>query len=312
MNFDKRKVIVCIFIYILFPLNVLAGGDANIILKVIDESGNPIENALVRIAKGGATKKEAFKGVTNSEGIFIKTIDTPDGMVGGAVIKDGYYKSDYHHIFYKKRFGRWQPWEKEITVVMRPIINPVPMYMLERFFEIPEHDKEIGFDLFAADWVEPYGKGTVSDFIFIISRDFESIDQFDAIMSIKFNNEYDGIIKVIDDRGGIYGIGSIFRLPRIAPEEGYVSSLIKKSSAGISGWHSDNKDDINYIFRVRSEVDNDGKLVKAIYGKILGDIRFVSLAGKKGGFKMRYYLNPDWTRNLEFDPKRNLFSEKNK
>ena len=36
--------------------------------------------------------------------------------------------------------------------------------------------------------------------------------------------------------------------------------------------------------------------MKAWYGKIYGDF-----------FDMVYYLNPDGTRNVEFDPKRNLF-----
>jgi len=43
-------------------------------------------------------------------------------------------------------------------------------------------------------------------------------------------------------------------------------------------------------------LDKDGKVVKALYGKIYGDF-----------FDMVYYLNPDGTRNIEYDPKRNLF-----
>jgi hypothetical protein len=61
----------------------------------------------------------------------------------------------------------------------------------------------------------------------------------------------------------------------------------------------------NYIFRVRSEVDENGKLKQAMYGKIRGDLWYTP--GSGGKIKMHYYLNPDYTRNLEFDPERTLF-----
>ena len=64
----------------------------------------------------------------------------------------------------------------------------------------------------------------------------------------------------------------------------------------------------NHI-RVRSEVKS-GKLVKAMYGKILEDIALAH-PSKKGGYPLiqfKYFLNPDYTTNLEFDPKHNLFT----
>ena len=73
-----------------------------------------------------------------------------------------------------------------------------------------------------------------------------------------------------------------------------------------SPFEEDYEKDNNYIFRIRSE-EEDGKLVKALYGKIHGDIRFDPREGKAGAISFKYYLNPDYTRNLEFDPKRNLF-----
>ena len=44
-----------------------------------------------------------------------------------------------------------------------------------------------------------------------------------------------------------------------------------------------------------------------MYGKIRNDIEFAPRS-KIVKIKMHYYLNPDYTRNLEFDPKRNLFT----
>jgi len=43
-----------------------------------------------------------------------------------------------------------------------------------------------------------------------------------------------------------------------------------------------------------------------MYGKIKGKIEFEPRRSKTAKIYLYYYLNPDYTRNLEFDPKRNL------
>jgi hypothetical protein len=45
-----------------------------------------------------------------------------------------------------------------------------------------------------------------------------------------------------------------------------------------------------------------------MYGKIRGGILISPRKNKPMKIKLHYYLNPDYTRNLEFDPKRNLFA----
>ena len=55
--------------------------------------------------------------------------------------------------------------------------------------------------------------------------------------------------------------------------------------------------DNGYIFRVRS-ITSDGK--------IYGDIRFGSNSRGPVPLTMDYYLNPDHSTNLEFDPIRDL------
>jgi hypothetical protein len=57
---------------------------------------------------------------------------------------------------------------------------------------------------------------------------------------------------------------------------------------------------------VRTVVDEKGEIKSAYYGKIIGDIQFW------GNRRMRfaYCLNPTpLDRNMEFDPKRNLFGD---
>lgn len=287
---------------------VHAIGMAKLVIKVVDEGGKPMEGAKVELQfQGGGLEKDATRGETDDQGIYSSSGYSSDGVTGGGVDKDGYYTSVFHHDFYRKNLGMWQPWGKELTVVMRPIVNPVPMYVRNRWFEIPEVGKEIGFDLMKADWVIPYGQGTTADFIFKVDRRYGSNIDFDATLTLTFSNPYDGIQLFKDDGGGDFNVGSWFRLPRTAPNAGYEPKLVKSLSTKSPDFYANNPDDDNFLFRVRSEVDGEGKLKRAMYGKIRGAVLVEPRSSKTGKIKMYYYLNPDYTPNLEFEPQRNLF-----
>ncbi len=300
---------IILFLFLLFPVTAKASDMAEAIVKVIDEDGKPVEDANVEICfYGGCLTKDAIFGRTNSKGLFTKMAASKDGTVGVGVQKKGFYASVYHYQFNITKLGQWQPWDKEMMVVLRQKVNPVPMYVRNRYFEIPAHGKEIGFDLMKADWVIPYGQGVQSDFIMRVDRQYKDFDNFDATLTLTFTNKFDGIQVVKDDRGGPFRLGSrsVYFLPRNAPETGYQSKLVKRISEGTYGEHTDRADDNNIIFRVRSEVDEEGKLKRAMYGKILGEIEFTPRKDKVR-IGMHYYLNPDYTRNLEYDPEKNLF-----
>lgn len=280
---------------------------AKVTVKVVDEDGRPVDTAQIELCfYGGCLTKDATKGKTNKNGIFSAFGSSSDGVTGGNVQKAGYYSSGFHKDHFIKTFCFWQPWNKQIKVVLRPVIKPVPMYVRNHNFLFPAINKDLGFDLMMDDWLPPYGAGVHRDFIFRVERIYKDSDNFDATLTITFPNNYDGIQVVKDKRGSDFGIGSEFQLPRVAPENGYQSKMIKRVSSGIYGFRSAKEDDNNYIFRVRSESEN-GKIKRAMYGKIMGDIRFGPVGGN-GGFEMHYYLNPDYSRNLEFDPKKNLFT----
>jgi hypothetical protein len=294
---------IIFFLFIAFYVpSAQALGLAKIVVKVMDEAGDPIKDAHLNIRF--SSDSVTVKGYTDDHGIFEAKAMSNDGVILGDIRKDGYYEGGIAHSFYVTSFGMWQPWGKELTAFMRPIINPVPMYVRNSFFKFPAPSKEIGFDLEKADWVIPYGLGMHADFIFRVEQRFDNCDNFDATMTLTFANPFDGIQVVKDDGGGDFNVGSQYRLPRTAPESGYQSKIQKRISRGSYGRYSDKDYGNNYIFRVRSEVDENGKLKQAMYGKIRGELTYSPGSGVIG---MHYYLNPDYTPNLEFDPKRNLF-----
>jgi len=228
-----------------------------------------------------------------------------DNFVGFNVKKDGYYQSFGEYKFKSEVDGRWEPWDPAITVVLRKIENPVPMYLRDTHntggLVIPALGDEIGFDLIEYAWMPPYGIGKTADFIFKADRQYTNDRNFDCTLTITFPNKFDGIQSYTFDRGD----GSMLKLSRTAPDEGYQPKLIRTVSRKPGGpLVESNKDDNNYYFRVRSEEKN-GKLLRAMYGKIHGDIRFDPRGEKTVNILFKYFLNPDYTRNLEFD--RNLF-----
>lgn len=280
---------------------------AKVTVRVVNEENSPVENAEVNIMfSDRGLVEDNITGFTNREGFFTASKLLTKRLLYVSAEKNGFYSSISSQIFLTKKGVLAIPWNKVLPVQLRPIVNPVPMYVRNHTFLFPALNKNLGFDLMRADWLPPYGNGSHADFILRVNRVFKDIDNFDATLVITFSNPNDGIQVIKDYWETNYRTGSRYRLPRDAPLDGYQSIFVKRVSAGVYGTRKAKEGGNNYIFRVRSESEN-GNLKRAMYGKILGDIRFGPVGGN-GGFEMHYYLNPDYTQNLEFDAKRNLFT----
>ncbi|MBI5634353.1 MAG: Ig-like domain-containing protein [Nitrospirae bacterium] len=297
--------LIAIFLMLFSYTVALARSFAKVTIIVTDENNQPLSKANVHLGfrvytKGGwSSETNEASGLTDSKGYFTAS-SFADDFVGFTITKDGYYESGGDYKFKESSIGRWQPWNPEIIVVMRKIEMPVPMYArdtssMHPVLEIPVNGKSVGYDLMESDWVSPYGKGKHPDMFFRLDRKFVSRDDFEGTLTITFPNKYDGIQLVKYDRKR----GSNFKLPRIAPEDGYQSKLVRTFSNKPGEPYKDStKDDNNYIFRVRSE-EKDGKFLRAMHGKIHGDIQFDMRGYKTAELVFKYFLNPDFTRNLE-------------
>jgi hypothetical protein len=311
-----NKIFVCILLLCFLPSCTFRPSLPEITLNfhVIDELGNPIEGAKIRIGFEvyGTNNGFHIEGLTDNNGVFVAKHNAAGSGFG--VDKDGYYKSEGgagHGLIPKT--GKWLPANHEIKVVLRKIINPVPMYARDIHMsgiiskmEVPVVGKDVGFDLIEYAWMPPYGIGEHADFIFNLKRNFVDDKNFDCSLKIKFNKN-DGIQEVKDDYSvsvvNKYNHHSEFKLVRNAPEAGYLNELTLPYRRGRG--NTETKD--NYVFRVRSKVV--GGKVNGMYGKIHGDIMFDPRGSKTASILFKYYLNPDYTNNLEFDPKKNLFNE---
>ena len=282
---------------------------AKITVKIVDENDADIKGAKVVFGSfiGADTRKvNSVEGNSDEKGFFTGTLEATNSVTISAQ-KEGYYGSDLHYTFKGVKTKRWEPWNPVLKVVLKRIINPVPMYARDTRkspIQIPVIGKAAGFDLTAFDWIKPYGKGNHADMFFKVEKRLTAWNNFESKLTVSFPNKFDGIQLVKDDRK----FGSALVLSRFAPEDGYVQKLSHFMNQNPGEPRKDDfKDDNNYYIRVRSEVKN-GKIVRAMYGKMYGDIVFdprISTAQ----IIFKYYLNPDYTRNLEFDSRHNLFKD---
>lgn len=278
---------------------------AAVTIKVVDEIGTIVAGVTTDAAFDDSTSKSMVnlvKGVTDNSGLFFATARTEGGVSYGAM-KQGYYRSVGEMGFPNVSGDRWLPWNPTLEVVLKKIVNPVPMYARKVSAELPELNKPIGYDLTAADWAGPYGKGTQSDFVFRATKRVTGRHDYEAKLTVTFSCEGDGLQTVKMPSS----CGSELRLPREAPADGYRSEwVIEKGQGPAKPVYGGAQADQNFIFRVRSQTASDGTQ-KAIYGKTQGDIEFYPVTHTTAAIRFTYYLNPDGTRNLEFDLKRNLF-----
>jgi hypothetical protein len=290
--------------------------EASATIKVVDDEGRPVEGAKVLISfmipyNAWSTKEvkhaENHEGFSDKDGLF-SARDGCKGDIGYVAKKEGYYDStptryDYQGLNVTKT--AWQPGNPELTAVLKKIINPVPMYAREVTLQIQELNTRMGYDLEAGDWVSPYGKGMHPDFVCYASRRGNTMYDFETFVQITFSNWEDGIQAYPVKHEG----GNRLRSMQEAPDENYANEWSRKKSAspreGRLNWETDR--DMNYLFRVRSKLDNRGNIVSANYGKIYGDIITGGEAAEKLWLHFTYYYNPDpQSRSLEFDTKRNL------
>lgn len=286
-------------------------------VKVLDQDGMSVSGVTVDSQSMAHLRKQNV-----GEALYSKKITDDDGMTSVASIKksmseriyiskEGYYRSrSVTLVPVEKNY----PPQKPIELTLKEIKNPIAMYA-KNFTEggagrlsIPDYDgQKYGYDLIIGDWVKPHGKGKVSDIIFRFlgeksSKPYGARESYDEKILISFSNPEDGILEYrgLSEAGWRYG--SDFVSSYEAPLKGYQANWEQRTWGGKDKFHKSTRDiDRNFYFRVRTKVDSKGNIISAHYGKIYGD--FMSFI---------YYVNPtSKDRNVEFDPKKNLFKNEN-
>jgi hypothetical protein len=283
---------------------------AALTIRVIDQNGIPVPDAVVRGSfEYTDYESDPYRQISNTNGI-VSVSGRLMGIVNIIANKDGYYesvdvfrwKNKFHGAEIKEE--KWQPWNPTIELILKEVTEPIPLFVrnVDRM-PIPEKDKPIGFDLFEADWVPPYGAGKYADMFITATVDYRAYQDMDVQCSISFSNQYDGLIRFEAEK-----YGSTLKSKHRAPVEGYetVFSWAYGNSPDKERYSSTDSKYVNYYSRIRTVVNEDGHIVKAFYGKIYGGVRFSARQGKPA-ISFQYYLNPkSLDKNVEYDVKHNL------
>ncbi len=290
--------------------------------------------------KGGA-EPNIDTGLTDVNGMCRLRGRTNCGRVGCWVKEppSGYYVP-YNGVgqrFHSKNIlGIWQPDNLVVTIRLQRVEHPIPLFVKNAFLPggrgvFPVSADAIRYDLMEGDWLPPVGKGKVADVEFIrhptkrlyevekqmLNMDTNKLEKKKYVadrdvMSVRFPGDGNGLTELHPSPGQRLKI-------RIAPETGYAPTYEcwKQTDYHDKGPFVTRDNTTSYdkrkcfCFRIRTQRDEKGRVVKAFYGKIYRDIsfdqNFTLLPSQVASVGFFYYLNPkSLDRNLEWNRKTNL------
>jgi hypothetical protein len=308
----RKTNLTCLLIALPLVASSALLPDAKLTLRVLDETGQIVSNATVKVvfeqggdAMEGKYDQEILEGPTDTDGLFVAQARTL-GLVRISVGKDGYYPTSQSMQVGTQgsSMGRWQPWNSVVELTLKERVRPVPMFARRVREEFPLDAETVSYDCEKGDFVAPHGSGTTPDLIFHFEGSLQDWKHRDENLTITFTNKRDGIQEVVADRNQ----GSALLLPHAAPADGYQARMqFGKSRTAREIQRSGIREGQNFIFRVRTELDEEGNIVRANYGKVHGPLEFGFASEDKWILIFSSYLNPEPNdQSIEFDLGKNL------
>jgi hypothetical protein len=299
------------------------GVPARILLDVRDDEGRPlpdvdVDGCFTDVSTSG--QRSTFRGRTDGDGHYVAEGEALIGL-HARFTREGFYATTIQQGVARVRSPGGQGyapitrWDDEFVVQVKRIRNPIPMYMVAvenphvSAFDGPGRyrlGRTSQFDFVAGSFLPPWGKGVTADLEFVWQmRIFETnragrAIHYDSSCAIRTIYAGSGVRRGHPDGSENGLLGSSLISAYVAPGVGYTNAL--SFTQRVDGLHAESNDDGHhlYYFRIRTQTNEAGEVTNALYGKIYGQLN--------GNF--RYYLNPTPNdRNVEFDPKRNLFTE---
>lgn len=281
------------------------GADAALNVFAHDEKGLPVTNARVRCGFWFKTERQSptVTGRTDDTGHFLAEAKcSADVLV--LVRHDGFYWSSE-----RKRFGdtiarpkvvdgKWQPYGAELPVLMRRVVNPIP---LDRHFftrDIPMTNRWIGLDMAKGSFVKPFGDGEVKDLEFLFAWDGKIRRQYTgSALQVRFPGECAGGYWFARVKGCEY------EAARTADTNAaYLAEFAFSATKTADGWVEQLfGNEKSLVVRTRCRTDSEKRLLSAMYAQI-HSLAFGWGSGGHGWIRLDYERNPAVNdTNLESD-----------
>ena len=318
--------------YLVISLFILANfgcASERLYVKVVDNEGNPVTNATVRV--GFSTSHVLFGGGHRSRGDGGDNATAQTDTNGNAVVRfnctssdfgwyveaDGYYRSDIHQEHFKGEdviippaFGyvilHEHEKRREITVWKK--INPQSMYSYQfsnwpnSRQKVPTSNGRYGFDLKLGAWLPPIGKGEVADFYYVKSLG----DSFSEDGSVEWLEFDKGCGAYFGKQTGCKEFPSTYCASTNAVYKSRLPFAFTGNNSSIERRNIASADEY-IVLRTRVKLDSKGNILKANYSKILGPFRFDRFV-KTPCVVFNHRVNDS---NLESDCRRNMLKQFN-
>ena len=269
------------------------GAEAKECLHVVDQDGLPVAGATVRggLQTGsGRNDSIPIRGSTDTNGGFVIKGKCAE-MMRCSITKAGYYMSefridDYGHT-HQLENGKWLPYGTGRIVVLKQMLNPKPMPCHNSLtsFKIPVYGEWLGFDFQKYDFVSPHGVGSEKDVLFRFNLDNPSRGDYHMTMEVSFTNSpFAGAYEMTCDANS--ELKSVYNADTNAIYRQYLVYRYDKYPDKVGKYSGFLSNDKYLVFRTRTKVDAEGRLVSALYGKIYGDWNFVG----PGGMNMAQFV----------------------
>lgn len=261
----------------------LAGAEAKIQYRIVDDGGEPVPGALVRacfLSMSPLKELVEQKGKTDSAGIFVARQVTNDRL-DVSVFKDGYYDSSDVLSFldtkkYRPSEGKWLPYGELRQLVLRRIRSPSDMAVTaRRYHRFPAFGRWTAFDLEKGDWTGLHGTGSHDD---VLIRFSEHADAYGSVrvMEVSFtNNAFGGCY--VGKLDCMSGMNTDYRVDENACFEPSLTFSVTKQGRG----RIDKllEADQYLVFRTRTVTNEEGRLLQAHYGTLHGKWGFMNRGG---------------------------------
>lgn len=270
------------------------GANAKVVFKVVDQDGVAVSGAEFRGAFSANRLDDSvlIDGISNTNGEFIAQGKCNEFLRVG-VTKEGYYHTEEKVNFWQSKLnplvvdGKWQPYGETRTVILKKIKNPIRLCDPDARVrhKYPESGKWVGFDLELCDWVQPLGNGKCADMMVRYTRS-PLLDGYSKSLDVAFtNNLYAGVYLLGKD--SYSELDSVYE----ANTNGeYISTLRYEFERTANGNHMISELGKNeyLVFRTRTKIDCEGRLISAHYGRIMGCWDYV----ETGNMILSSYFNP--------------------
>jgi hypothetical protein len=269
-------------------------------VTVTEENGIPVPDVDASVLLVDSQQTRRVSGKTDAQGIF-KARGAAQLYMCVHLEKSAYYSTFVDRLSQKK--------DHDVTFVLRKVEKPIPLCARRAALIMPLLGKECGYDFEVGDWVVPHGKGKKSMCIFEMNTDVASSEEYKQSLSISFPNKGDGLVAVSPKKRWEE---SEFKWFYEAPENKYIAESIFQQVREPNKNLSFTPGQKTYVFRVNTLLDKNGNLISSNYVRVSKGMQLFGVLSEQPGFKITYYYNPTaHDRNLEFDPKKNLFKNLN-